>query len=63
MFFANVTEPFEIEFHGVKYMVSPGANNNHRKCRDNLILDIFEKVRDKSLSDIWTPEELAAVKK
>jgi hypothetical protein len=49
MFFANVTEPFEIEFHGVKYMVSPGANNNHRKCRDNLILDIFEKVRDKSL--------------
>lgn len=63
MFFANVTEPFEIEFHGVKYMVSPGANNNHRKCRDNLILDIFEKVRDKSLQDIWTPEELASVKK
>jgi len=44
-------------------MVSPGANNNHRKCRDLLILEIFDKIRDKHLNDDWTAEDLQSKRK
>ena len=63
MFFAMVNEPMEIFFHGEKYMVSPGANNNHRQCRDLLILDVFDKIRDKHLAEDWTMEELQTKRK
>ena len=36
MFFKNLSEPMEIFFHGVKYVVTAGANHDHRNCRETL---------------------------
>ena len=52
-----------IELNGKKIEVSTGADNNHFKCKQMLLNDIFEKVEDKNLEDLWTSEDLSKMKK
>lgn len=63
MFFVSVQEPMEIYYHGLKYVVSANANNNHRQCRDLLIREIFDKITVDELTSQWTPEDYLAKKK
>jgi hypothetical protein len=57
MFFpAIATEVLDIFYHGIKYTVSAGANSNHRKCRDILIRDIFDKTTADEIGG-WTADD------
>ncbi len=53
----------EIFYHGVKYVVSANANNNHRQCRDLLVREIFDKISPQELNDAWNQEEYLGKKK
>ena len=61
MFFKNLSEPMEIFFHGVKFVVSAGANHDHRSCRDTLC-QIWMMTSKDSVGD-WTADDFAAKKK
>lgn len=52
-----------IELNGKKIEISAGADNNHHKCKQLLLMDIIEKVNGKNLEDQWQAEELAKMKK
>lgn len=54
MFYVSVQEPMEISYHGIKYVISANANNNHRQCRDLLVGQIFDKISISALNDEWT---------
>lgn len=63
MFFPVIsTDVLDIFYHGVKYTVTAGANSNHRKCRDLLVRDIFEKLTQEAISE-WSADDFAAKKK
>ena len=53
----------EITYHGIKYVISANANNNHRQCRDLLVGQIFDKISISALNDEWTQDEYLGKKK
>ena len=46
-----------------KFEISASANTNHRNCRNCLILNIFDKIKQKALESEWTVDDYLGKKK
>jgi hypothetical protein len=47
MFFKVANDEMVVSFNNLKFEITASANTNARNCRDCMIRDIFDKVKNK----------------